>query len=264
MTAIDFHTYEKLFMVTPQPLPHSLFAIRLREMVEGDGASRFVTAYGPRIKALGTDVAATYFASWYGRVCSAFQYALWHDAVILDLTLDNLTLQMTEEDTYTVLAFCMKNAHARALPQCERRDVLIKSMEFFYGQARQLLEAIAAAGRISPGQLWGQLATRLHYLQDYWSKEAKTEQQQELLHTTFDMLCKQLRPEVFGRSKNPFDVKFRMVEDPYEPGAMMRVKATCCLAYRTDTGHGYCYTCPRLSKADRELMRQKMIADSTT
>lgn len=40
----------------------------------------------------------------------------------------------------------------------------------------------------------------------------------------------------------------------------MRIKASCCLAYLTDTGHGYCYSCPRMGEEERMEQRMKIEA----
>jgi ferric iron reductase protein FhuF len=256
METIDFAEYEKQYFVTLRKPPGGKREFELKSLAESGGARDFVNAYAPMIKAQSHDVAATYFASWFGRVCAAFQYALWHDAAHIDLSLHNLALQFVDRPQGTALMFRLKNAEVSGISDAERAGRIAKYMELFYGgQVRPLLETVAQAGGVSVGMLWGMVATAMHYIRDVWVAQADSDERKARLSHDTDMLFYRLEPGIFGRKRNPFDIKFRMVENPKQPGSMMRLKASCCLAFKTDTGHGYCYTCPRLTDAERERMK---------
>lgn len=258
MPEIDFEPYASAYFVTPSRSPGPLFEIGLAGLLEKEGADAFITAYVPQIKALSRDVAATYFASWYGRICSAHHYALWKDAAVLDLANDRVTLQMIPESRRAGLVACLQNTRTQ---DAGEPAAIREALEDFYGnQARPLLEAMARAGGVNPGVLWGMIATNVYYFHDVWRKQAESCEEKERLQLVADLLFGGLPAEVFGRARSPFDIKFSLVDNPREPGSLMRVKASCCLAYKTDTGHGYCYTCPRMTAAEREQMREELAA----
>lgn len=255
MFNLDLEAYEKQFSVTVRNQPQALFHTELVSFMEQEGFQPFMETYGSMIKALSSDVVATYFASWVGRVCAAFHYALWHDGVHLDLTLSNLTLHVSQQSGYAVLHFRLKELRGKLVPDSGRETCLKTYLEDYYEwQVRPLFESVAKACGISVGSLWGQLATRLHYYQDAWLKETTDEELRARMLQDFDVLRHELNPEVFGRPHNPLNVHFRMVEDPRTPGTKLRIKATCCLAYKTDNGYGYCPSCPKLTDTEREQL----------
>jgi len=253
MERFDAAYYEKLFFVTLEDKPDTLFRASLSSLLDREGAEAFVRAYGPLIKALSPDVTGTYFASWFGGVCTAFQYSLWRDNAAAVLSLDRIELLVYKSENRSIVTFRIPSWEAAPLPEGSRAESSLEAMEAFYGtQVKPLLESIAAAAGIPVGQLWGTIATRVHYALDRWLQEAESGEQRQRVEQDFDALFYALRPEVFGRKKNPFDIKFRMIDNPRAPGEQMRIKAVCCLAYKTDTGHGYCFTCPRLNEQERE------------
>lgn len=250
---MDTAYYENQYFVVLEDQPSTLFGASLSCLAGRQGAEAFIHAYAPLLKALEPDVAATYFASWFGAVCTAFQYSLWHDSFVPDFSLDNIEVQIYDNGRRIALAFRIKEWRGEALSWLNRSDRVKDAMILFYGrQVRPLLESIAAVIPMNVGLLWSTLITRMHYAKDRWMKEAQSEAELNFLKQDMDILFYKLEPSIFGRPRNPFPMKFRMMENPRVPGEQMRIKPVCCLAYKTDTDHGYCYTCPRLSEAERE------------
>ncbi|MCS7463955.1 (2Fe-2S)-binding protein [Paenibacillus doosanensis] len=265
MPQFDAAYYAGQFGVTLEDRTDTVFGASLSSLAGAEGAESFIRAYAPLIKALEPDVAGTYFASWFGAVCAAFQYSLWHDNAKPDLSLDNVELQLYVKEQRAGMEFRVRQWESESLPDAaaHRSSQAVEAMEAFYGrQIRPLLESIAGVVGLNAGQLWGVIGTRLHYVKDRWLEEAETEEQRERLNHDLDQLLRGLDPAVFGRPKNPFDIRFRMMENPRKPGEQMRIKAVCCLAYKTDTGHGYCFTCPRLSERERQEKIDKIKAEA--
>lgn len=258
--AIDMEFYEQYYYVTDRALPDLLFERGLEELARPEGAAAFIAAYAPEIKAKSPDVAATYFASWAGRLCAAYQYGLWHDGVKLDLAADNMVLQMHPTPKGTALSFRVKALRAKGMPDgagtAWEEEAYGALSEFYFGHIRPLLEGVAAAGGVPAGTLWGLLATGMYYILDLWKGMVKEEDKQVRLEQLTGLLVNRLEPRVFGRARNPFRLKFRQVESLSQPGETVRLKAACCLAYKTDTDHGYCYTCPKITTEERDRIRQ--------
>ncbi|MBE1446508.1 (2Fe-2S)-binding protein [Paenibacillus sp. OAS669] len=256
---MDTAYYENQFFVVLEDQPGTLFGASLSCLSRRQGASAFIQTYAPLLKALEPDVAAAYFASWFGGVCAAFQYSLWHDSFIPDFSLDNMEVQIYDSGRRIALAFRMKEWRGEPLTWPNRNDRSKEAMIQFYGQqVKPLLESLAGTVSISSGILWATMITRMHYAMDRWYKEAHSEESLVRLKQDMDTLLHGLDPALFGRSRSPFDIRFRMMENPRVPGEQMRIKPVCCLAYKTDTDHGYCYTCPRLTEAEREEKVQRI------
>lgn len=260
MSTIDFDAYEKRYAVTRRVSGDVCFEAGLDALTRTEGARSFLTAYAPVIPARTLDVAGTYSASWIGRLCAAFHDALWRDGVALDCSLANVTLSIRRDrdSGHASLSFCLREGRAESLPEeaGEERVRLVVSA-YYSEQIRPLLESIAPAAGVDAGALWGQVATRLMYFWDQWENEADTGPRKLRLERHTALLFRELPGDCFGRRRNPFDLKPRRVDNPKQPGALMRLKASCCLAFKTDTGHGYCYTCPRLTDEEREAVKRK-------
>lgn len=261
MGSLEFAEYEK-YAVTLRDRPDAIYRAQLLAIADDEAEARaFVEAYAPAIKGDSLDVAATYSASWIGRLCAAFHYAMWRDGVELNCSLADVTLSIHDDNGHAALSFHLNDAGFASLPANGTDERIAEATAAFYrNHIRPLFESIARAAGINVGALWGQLATRMHYLRGTWDSEADTEERQQRLARVTALLFGELPGACFGRKRNPFDLKFRMVDDPKQPGAKMRLKATCCLAYKLNTGYGHCYTCPRLTDEEREVVRRSKFA----
>jgi ferric iron reductase protein FhuF len=250
MLNIPLTIYEK-YTIYQEPQPDTLYEIELWRLAEKEGAREFAEAYAPHIKALSLDVTATYFTANFTRVITAFHYALWHDGLHLDLTLRNLTVRIVKHPKgFITLNFGLKKVQGTEVSLTDRKLQIISMQTAFYREeVRPLLESLASVVGISVGMLWGVIPTYFQYYHDLWFDEPMNELQRMQLASDMEVLH-QLSPVVFGRVKNPLVAKFRYMESPYEPGEQIRMKNTCCLAYKTEGGD-YCITCPRLNDTER-------------
>lgn len=255
MQSIELSTYEAMFGVTDRRADKPLFMLELACLASTVGAEEFVEVYGPRIKAKSPDVCATYFASWLGRLGAAVAYAMWHDRLDLRLTPEGVFLQMEEASYGAAMSFRLVCPDPVALPAEADEEQMLQGLASFYSQSlRPVVDAVAAAGGVSPGAIWALMGSGLHYILDKWRSEETDPVLQTRLETVADILINRLPPEVFGRPGNPFQIKFRLTRSLKGDGRV-RLKASCCLAYKTDTGHGYCFACPKISEEEREMRR---------
>jgi ferric iron reductase protein FhuF len=259
MTTIDFDYLEKNMYFTRTDMPQEIFRIELADLLDKHHARKLVEQYGLVLKALKPEVAATYFSLWFGWICAALQYTISHHDAAYDLSLRNLGGQVFLFNERPRWAFQLHDIDSVSVPQGDRSAWRKRMLTSFYAdQVTPVLAAVSAAAGIGVGQLWGQLATRLHYAQDAWLREAANVRVRQTIEEDFAYLQYELGADVFDRKRNPFDINFRQVDNPRIPGETLRIKASCCLAYLTDTGHGYCYTCPRMGEDEREQYRQRL------
>lgn len=222
------------------------------ELTGPETARSLMESYAAFLKASDITPAATYFASWLrGMSLTAQLLMSVHDAA-LDWSIENWRLLVWEKDGRMEFAFHPVNAEIAAAPSTDRIAWRNSVLDGLYSNTlRPLVDAAAAATGLNSGQLWALMAGGMYYFR---------ERQLEMLgadsaafaqvESDYHYVMQEMKGEVFGRSRNPLAVKFRLVENPRNRQEKFPLKASCCLAYKTE-GHGYCYTCPKLSEAQR-------------
>lgn len=254
---INLPFYERMFAVTCHRAAEPLLDLELACLASTVGAEEFVRVYAPQIKAETPDVSATYFASWIGRLCAAVCYGMWHDRLDLGLTPDGVFLHMEETPGGTSISFrlaCLDPVlfHGKE----EQEEFLVKQglEQLFARTIAPVVDAVADAGGISPGSIWSLMATGFHYMLDRWHAEETDGPSRERLERLADILINRIPPEAFGRLQNPFRQQFVMTRS-LKGDSLVRIKGACCLAYKTKTDHGYCFTCPRINEEERGARR---------
>ncbi|MDF2649694.1 MAG: hypothetical protein K0Q73_5499 [Paenibacillus sp.] len=259
MQALDLSELEERFDIRSDDRNGVIVSIPAEQLLVREHADRLLQAYAPLIRALGVEVAATYFSGWYGSICLAMQYMVSHHDQVLDLSLANLTVQLYPNKQYYHFSFKIEEFRMFRHDGKSREAWRSSVLESFYREnARPLIEALAQFASIDVGQLWGQIVTEMHRQIDSWLRDSSDDSMKRRISDDFRFLTKEMVAAIFGCKKNPFDVKLRTMENPFKSGCQTIIKAACCLAYRTDDPDNelkYCYTCPRLSAQKRDAYK---------
>jgi ferric iron reductase protein FhuF len=275
MEAIDYKKLEQKFNITLIEREQPFFSVCAEELLNPDTMNLLLHTYGPLIKANDLTAPATYFSGNLGMLALALQYSIsiWNRS--LDLSLSNITVQLYKDNEagYIRFAFVLHNKSEEEAPtDAVERGIWLKQVltQFYKLSARPIIESLSRVSAFDAGQLWGQLPTRFNYNMDLFGKELDAAAQEcgadaaaiaadkARLIEDYGFL-RGLEGSLFGRTKNPLDVKIRYIEDSRDPNKQVRMKNACCLYYKTGEGQ-YCYTCPRLKESDREQMRIKFRA----
>ena len=137
-----------------------------------------------------------------------------------------------------------------------------QELENFYRQTvMPLLELWHLSTNITIDHLLAQICARLYYCNEQLIEKAETIEQKNKTQQYFDLLIKGIDPKVFNKNHNPFDVAFEMIESPWNPNKMLRMKKSCCLYYLTEGATCKCYTCPDMTEEER-LIRKKEILEN--
>ncbi|MEK8131984.1 (2Fe-2S)-binding protein [Paenibacillus filicis] len=256
---INSQFLQDTFYIRQEDPEQLLWSSPAAELLQPGVMNSFLELYGQRIKALEPAAAAVYMGSWLGFLALGQQYVLSAHNRCLDMSLDNLVIQLYEKDSYTLVSFKLGEGPEGSAPEelSAREGWLGATLEALYGcTLRPLLAAIAEASGVEIGQLWGQFPTKFNYYIDYLTSGDSPAELKERIQEDYRYLRQELPAEVFGRKKNPLDVKVRMIESLKEPGKQMRMKNACCLYYRTEGGQ-YCYSCPRMKEEERAKRREQ-------
>ena len=262
MSAIPWDVLESKFYLTRADRSDADLSVRAADLLDRSGMDEFIREYTVRIKALEPAAASAGFCGWFRVVAAAQQYAvsLWDAA--LDLSLSNLTIQMYRKDGWYWLSFKVEEPReflyspAAGTRERWREDVLTA---FYRNEVRPLLESAAVSSGTNVGLLWGQFPSGFHYYFEQFLLAAENDERRRQIEEDYRFLIRGLGGEVFGRKRNPFDVKIRLIDNPHARGRPMAMKTSCCMFYRTEGG-SMCYACPRMTDEEREGLKAAMLA----
>ncbi|AWB46315.1 hypothetical protein DCC85_20530 [Paenibacillus sp. CAA11] len=256
---IDYDWLRQNYNVMLQAPDRSKYNVKATALIEPETARDFLEAYRQHIQGKDHQVAATYFAAYWRGVCAAMQIMVATTSEMLDFSLGNFTLHLAEANGYNQLMFVLEDAAGHPWPPGTHETVRELMFTRFYGETlRPMFEVIAAEAGVTLGQLWYQMPLGIEYYLKHGADMLEDESARSRIEEGYRYTVEGLAPSVFGLKQNPFAFKRVYIDDPYHPGEKTVMKPTCCLAYRTDAGYGYCQSCPKLTKEQRAKMNAEI------
>lgn len=244
------------FGVTTEFHSDPLFAIAGSRLMTECGIQELISAYAPLMKALEPAAAGAYFIGRLSSLNLAMHYMLTQDELI-DLAPELWTLQIyRHEKGYIEFRYALHEIRPLEGPKDGERSAWREErLSHWYGtHLRPIVETTAQAVDMDLTHLWKLFPSRLRYMFDHLKEKAASEQEKLRIEDEWMFVSKVLDGQVFGRSRNPLDVKFIYLDYPGAPGepdSQLRMKTACCMFHRTEGGY-YCYTCPRMKPVERE------------
>lgn len=250
---------EQYFSIFETKREHAILSLPASELVTSEGIARFVSVYQPLLKGFYPTVTATFFCSYLASLSAGVQYCLSIENRALEVSLDQVTVEIIPEPTYYRIGFIVPQNNLQAAPEDEeaRRQWRAQILTRYYDQtANALVQAFATGTGINPGQLWGQFPGIFDYFMETLLGMSEVQHRHQHLQEDYHFLTQELDPQVFGRKKNPFQLKARFIEALMDPNKSVRIRGSCCLYFQTQEGE-YCYNCPRISEEGRALKKQR-------
>lgn len=253
---------EQRFWLSETGITEAEHRFCLCDLLREEEMDRFIRLYTETLRGSHIDVGGMYLVTWFSQVCSALHYTVSCHHTALHLSLDRIEIQLRPRPDGPVLAFRTPSFSITPCPEAHREEWIEAFFQTWYlEQVKPFLTAVARSSGIPAAQLWAQLTTRLYHAMDFILEETKDEATRAQIESDFDILVHRIGPKIFEGRKNLFNLKFKMVEYPVYPDRLFRVKAACCLYYKTEKACGdYCFTCPKISDEDREEKKRKLLA----
>lgn len=222
------------------------------ELLEPEHARSFLKLYAALIKATDLSPAATYFVSYLRGLTTAVQSLMSLENASMDWSMSNWSLLVLVKDGHTRLKFNPVNPTITHAAPRNREEWRNQILGHFYGETLQpIINVLAKEAKLSQNQLWAIMPTGLYYYKENAITQfAGNPAVYRQIISDYQYLINEMDGSIFGCNHNPLNVKIQMVDNPYSPGEQMPRKSSCCLAYLTE-GCSYCYTCPKLTKAER-------------
>ncbi|WP_342553143.1 (2Fe-2S)-binding protein [Paenibacillus sp. FSL R7-0652] len=261
MGAINYTWLEQYGRISTSPASNPVYDILLASLRDTAQADDMLKVYNEHLRADSLRTAAVYFMHSVRGLLLGIHYMNSMCDTMLDISLDNIRLQLVVQDGYPAFHFQLldgtehvhpappgKNEHESAAAGLARKAMLTA----YYGeQLRPLIEGAAEAGGANTGQMWAQLASILTWFKTMAVQMDITEDERKAVIQGYEHVIT-MPPEILGLRKNLLHFKPVEIDSPYQPGEKMLMKSTCCLHYKVYGGQDYCYSCPKLSKAERQ------------
>ncbi|APB69252.1 hypothetical protein PPYC1_02140 [Paenibacillus polymyxa] len=265
MRPLDYDQLEQLAKIVRVTPEDAVYSGPVAEWLEPDKIHSVMEYYGDLLRAEDDLTAAVYFVNQLRGLVFAQHFMVSLCERRLDLSVSNLRFHICYEGQYpsislqvidlTELDNTRNNGDDHSSEQAQQ--VL---RDFYSLQMRPILEAIAAVGSASIGQMWGQFPLTLLYFKDRVQPSLTDPQDVERFEQDYMYVTRELKGEVFGRKRNPFTVRLIELDNPYRPGENTYMKPSCCQYYKTGGGQRYCYACPKMSASEREERRLEVMA----
>ncbi|WP_436663997.1 (2Fe-2S)-binding protein [Alicyclobacillus acidoterrestris] len=253
-----FEEAEWYFRLTTKDQENVSYEVRVNDLVTDQHQMLcFLEMYQSQIGTADMHVPAVAFCKWFSLVAAGFQYFVSVENSAVDLSPGNLTIQAYPVGDYTFFSFKVHRDTATRAPEdgAQRNVWRERAFAAFYGDTvRPVIDRLAEQAGIGAGQLWGQFPPKLMWFIDVVSKEMDGGLQQRI-EEDYQYLISEVDPRVFGRKRNPFAIRWKTVESMEDPRKQVYLQPTCCMNYRLE-GIDYCYTCPRLTEAERAERRE--------
>ncbi|WP_409344115.1 hypothetical protein [Paenibacillus sp. MBLB4367] len=256
----DFSLVETYFHISPngadQPyyeMPATAFLLdsgTVKDMLQQSGAT---------VQATGLELPASFVGISLCNLCITQLLFTAQYNRLLDLTLGNLTFQIEMHDDHAHLGYKINELRSSEVPEAGREAFLARHWkDSFTTIITPAVQAIAAAAGVKPDMIWQQYGGQLARVRDFVLEHEKREPVLERFHQDCGVLT-DLAPELFQRKRNPFQHTPRYIDSPYKLGAQLMLHSSCCM-YVCRTDGQKCYTCPRMTEAEREERKARILA----
>lgn len=267
---LNYDLLEQYLHIMRKPVMDAIITVSAADLVRQEPMKQLLEQYQQLIKGDDIQVAGAYFASTWCAISLLQQYLLSISASSISLSLSQFCIQIGMKNGYPAIFYVLNEGVQEEYEQALLNDTPAVDREQWLGEGyRQIIspvfESIAQVTGLALTQVWGQIPDRVEYYILEFMKLSGSEEAQLRIQDDYSFLREELAPTWFGLKRNPFQVKRKEMESPYEPGTTIKMKSTCCLAYRVDNGkYGYCYACPKMTKEERAHKKEQIAASLAT
>lgn len=256
----DFSLTERFFNISPGGASDPSFEMPASNWHLPSEAFLALHTAGRMYKAFGLTLPASFAGiTLFNLVFTKLLFLAKHDR-LLDLDLGNLDFQLGIRNGYVFLGYRIREVRFAELPLSGREQALEEHWRaYFADQINPAVDTMAAGAGVKPDLIWNQFGGRLAAMREYMAETESDAAFTDRLDRESEVLGERLRPEAFGRRKNPFHHRPRYVDNPWKPGGETMLRSACCM-YDCREGGEKCYNCPRLTPEERERMKETILA----
>ncbi|NUU77052.1 hypothetical protein [Paenibacillus xylanilyticus] len=266
MGAINYTWLQQYGRITTEASMESVYEMPMAALRQPEKAREMLEVYNKHLQAESIRSAAVYFMHSVRGLMLGVHYMTALCDTWVDLSLENMNLQLEVKDGRAAFCFQLVDGteYPHPSPVCPtdttkiswRTDVLTS---YYREQLRPLIEGVASAGDANLGQMWSQLASMLRWYKTTALQMNIEEAEREAVIEGYEHVIA-MPADLLGLKKNVLSFKPVEIDNPHQPGETMLMKPVCCLHHQVYGGQNYCYSCPKLSKAERQERYDAIVA----
>ncbi|MCD9020468.1 IucA/IucC family C-terminal-domain containing protein [Cohnella silvisoli] len=256
---MDLTLAEQHFHISTKGSDNPLLSFAAAELLQPEPMKELLQKGSLLIKGIGLELAVSFVGLAFFGLAATKQVMMSQYNRILDLSLDNLTIQLESHGDHAHVVFKINELKWTDLPLDDRESAIrTEWSKYFADTMNPLIEAAAGAAGLKSAMIWNQYGARIAYLMDYLRQIVPDGPLRELIESDYKLLAG-MPGETFDRRKNPFDYTPCYLDSPYKPGTQMILRSACCMYYKREEGVK-CYNCPILKDEERAAFRLKIEA----
>jgi siderophore-iron reductase FhuF len=255
---MDLTLLEEHFNISTTGSDEAAHAIAASDVMHNADMKEFLHQGSVLLRGIGLELAVSCIGLAYFGLAAAQQYVMSQYNRILDLSLENLTIQLESHANYASVAFKINEWTWTELPAVHRDAAITVAWEQLFSQTlNPLIEATSSAGGLKPSLIWNQYGARMTYMKGFLREQVTGVQTRQRLEDDL-MLLTNLPASTFNLNrKNPFEHTPCYIDSPTQTGKQVMLRSSCCMYYRREEGVK-CYSCPLL-KEDERAERKKVL-----
>jgi ferric iron reductase protein FhuF len=256
---VDLSYLEKQFYISLLGYEHPVFEMPAEALFDREQILAAMQAGGSIVRATGHELGVSFTGLAIHNLVAAACILYAYERKWLDMSLGNLTFQLETHGDHAHLAFKVNAFNWVDIPESGGEDNFRQLLDSYIREhITPAVRAVAENCGLKGELIWGQYGARFAY---YMKHIAENEQNGEI-RERFEAAARILMaigPEAFERRRNPFIHTPRYIDSPYQPGGTMMLRSSCCMWYCKEDGVK-CYNCPKLTSAERDEMRESIMA----
>ncbi|MBD0382027.1 (2Fe-2S)-binding protein [Paenibacillus sedimenti] len=255
---IDFSWVEANFRISPRGMKAPILSVPGHELLNPEIILDVLRRGQILLQATDLSYPASHTGITIFNLCLTFQLFIVRYNRVLDLSLNNLVFELENHNDHTHAGFKLTQVAWKQVPS-EGRDAFIEGewKAFVHNTIGPVIDAIAVQAKVKPDLIWNQYGARMVYYRDYITDNEPEASVREQFLRDYDLLAHRFSPDVFGRTKNPFDHEPRYIPSPYEEGKRIIIRSSCCMYYRREEGRK-CFNCPLMKEEERQERREQI------
>jgi len=256
---LDLTLFEQHFHISVKGSDAPLLSMPASDILQAEHMKEALQKGSELVNGIGLEVGVSLFGLAFYGLAATKQIVMSQYNRILDLSLDNLVIQLESHGNYAQVAFKILELRWTDLPTEGRESALREEWaRYFADTLNPLIETAASAAGLKPPIIWNQYGARAAYTMDYLQQIVPEGPIRQVIEEDFKLLSS-MPGGTFNRRKNPFDHAPRYIDSPYEEGAKIMLRSACCMYYKRENATK-CFTCPLLRETERDDCMQQIKA----
>ncbi|MFF2092791.1 (2Fe-2S)-binding protein [Paenibacillus sp. NPDC058174] len=253
-TEFDFTVVKRYYHISPEGADSPIYELPAARFMNPEDLLAALHTSGQTVQAISNALPGSFIGTSLCKLGNIqLLFAAQYDRLI-DLSADNLIYQIERHGDHTHLGYKIKELRSAPIPSSlEQREAFwIAHWQSFFGEfITPSVEAIAAGAGLKAEAIWQQFGGQLTLLKEFLSEHEPRADVLRKFEEDSRTLAEQIEPEWFKRRRNPFVHQPRYTENPLNPEEKWQIQSSCCMYDRRENGVK-CYTCPRMTAAERE------------